>query len=108
MNSFRTVTSSFRFHQIVPFTSECYLTLFQVATLSAIELANNVFTNSLVSLYHFCGYSSAMLRPLFGRPFLDDNVPPYSVGGALKLPTGAACTIGAGVGGGTGTISVEF
>ena len=49
-----------------------------------------------------------MLRPLFGRPFLDDNVPPYSVGGALKLPTGAACTIGAGVGGGTGTISVEF
>jgi hypothetical protein len=53
-----------------------------------------------------------MLRPLFGRPFLDDTTPPDIVAGALKLPTGAASTIGAGVGGGTGTIttgaSVEF
>ena len=46
-----------------------------------------------------------MFRFLFGRPFFDDNVPPDNVEGALKLPTGAAATIGAGVGGGTGTIS---
>ena len=85
-----------------------------MAILSAIELANKVFTNSLVSLYHFCGYSSTTNRPRFGRPFLDDNVPPDRVAGALKLPTGAATTIGAGVGGGTGTgtlstvVFVEF